>query len=271
MRLYSALFLGLLSVNAMAGTNGNGRENLDKEAQFYKMPVAYVKNASELYQQMQLQQKGLEKDIFMKAYKGYLYLQGQGLVHNADMLSIADFSQSNQNRRLYIINLRTRSLMIHTYVSHGRKSGDEMAMSFSNVNNSNKSVLGFLLTADTYVGANGLSLRFRGMEKGINDLVTTRAIVVHGSKFVNEQELVRRGEMINSLGCPAVPMAQSKTIIEAIKGGSVYFIYHPDEMYANRSPILNTPLQTTLVPMLASQPIADSLTPPGSNAITRSN
>jgi len=129
MRLYTALFLGLLSVSAMAGTNGNGRENLDKEAQLYKMPVAYIKAATELYQQLQLQQKGLEKDIFVKAYKGYLQLQAQGLVHNADMLSIADFSQSNQNKRLYIINLRTRSLMMHTYVSHGRNSGNVMATS----------------------------------------------------------------------------------------------------------------------------------------------
>lgn len=272
MRVMLALFVGcMLFTSAKAGTNGNSRESLDKEAQLYKMPVAYIKAATELYQQLQLQQKGLEKDIFVKAYKGYLHLQAQGLVHNADMLSIADFSQSNQNKRLYIINLRTRSLMMHTYVSHGKNSGNVMATSFSNVNNSNKSVLGFLLTADTYMGANGLSLRFRGMEKGINDMVTTRAIVVHGSKFVNEQELARRGEMVNSLGCPAVPMAQSKTIIEAIKGGSVYFIYHPDEMYANRSPILNTALQTTMLPMLASQPLADSLTPPNSNTVTRNN
>jgi hypothetical protein len=92
--------------------------------------------------------------------------------------------------------------------------------------------------------------------------------VVHGSKFVNEQELARRGEMVNSLGCPAVPMAQSKIIIDAIKGGSVYFIYHPDEMYAAKSTILNANFSWSTFMPITSQKFtsADTLAPAALNA-----
>jgi hypothetical protein len=95
--------------------------------------------------------------------------------------------------------------------------------------------------------------------------VTQRAIVLHGSKFVNEREFARRGEMVNSLGCPAVPMAQSKAIIQAIRGGSVYFIYHPDENYARRSAILNATMEWSWMAPYRLLPLAtDSVPPPGS-------
>lgn len=268
-KLFAGLLILLMSATGWAKTGGSGKENLEREAAAYKMPAAYIGMATDLYKELQLQSKGLEKDIFLKAYKGYMLLLSQGLVQNPNMLSIADFSQSNQNKRLYVIDLRNRRLMTQTYVSHGKNSGSEIATSFSNVNNSNKSVLGFLITADTYNGSNGLSLRFRGMERGINDLVTHRAIVVHGSKFVNEKELARRGEMVNSLGCPAVPMSESKTIINAIKGGTVYFIYHPDENYAAKSPILNANFSWSSFMPLSSNPFtsADTMPPPSGNAL----
>jgi hypothetical protein len=261
------LWLLLLGGAVLSSYAGTGKEGYEKEAAQYKMPAPYVKLATDLYNEMGLMAHGLEKDIFLKAYKGYLLLVNRGLVRNQQVLSIADFSQSNQNKRLYIIDLRNRKLLLQTFVSHGRNSGEEMATSFSNANNSNKSVLGFLLTADTYTGEHGLALRFRGLERGINDMVTQRAIVVHGSKFVNEKELARRGEMVNSLGCPAVPMSQSKTIIHAIKGGSVYFIYHPDESYARKSQILNGSLEWTwLQPaMVAAAP--DSVTLPANTLL----
>ena len=215
-------------------------------AEQYKMPLAYIQHAESLHKSLRLQELGLDKDIFIKAYKGYLYLLTQGVVSNTQMLSIADFSQSSRNKRLYVINLQERKLVFHTYVSHGKNSGADMATSFSNVNNSFKSTLGFLITADTYQGSNGYSLKFQGMEAGINDLVTYRNIVVHGSRYVNEQKIAKDGQPANSLGCPAVPMAQSKPLIDAIKGGSVYFIYHPDEYYAAASPILNARMGLTL-------------------------
>lgn len=137
------------------------------------------------------------------------------------------------------MDLKAGRLLFNTFVSHGKNSGEEYATSFSNVKESNKSSLGFLVTAETYNGKAGYSLRFDGMEPGINDKVRYRDIVFHGSKFVNQQRVEDRGMIGKSLGCPAVPYEVHRKIIEVIKGGSCFFINHPDEVYAHTSPILN--------------------------------
>ncbi|MCY7356543.1 MAG: murein L,D-transpeptidase catalytic domain family protein, partial [Rudanella sp.] len=41
-----------------------------------------------------------------------------------------------------------------------------------------------------------------------------------------------------SQGCPAVSNAESKPIIQAIKGGSCLFIYSPDPTYLTKSAFL---------------------------------
>ena len=245
---------------------GAGSGRAEKLAHQFRMPLNAAQQALDLYTGIGLAEHGLEKEIFFQAYKGYMVMLQRKQLSNRKILSIADFSQSNRNKRLYIIDLRRKTLLVQTYVSHGKNTGSEMALSFSNVNNSNKSVLGFLITGQTYMGSNGLSLKFRGMERGINDMVGPRAIVVHGSKFVNERELRARGEMVNSLGCPAVPMAQSRQIINLIRGGSLYFIYHPDETYARRSPVLNARLaepEPVLVTNAMEQGVTASPTPAG--------
>ena len=129
--------------------------------------------------------------------------------------------------------------MFNTFVSHGKNSGGEFATTFSNLVESNKSSLGFMLTAETYNGKAGYSLRFDGMEAGINDKVRSRDIVLHGSYFVNAQMVEERGMMGNSLGCPAVPNEKRKQVIDAIKGGSCFYVNHPDNWYNSTSSILN--------------------------------
>jgi hypothetical protein len=138
-----------------------------------------------------------------------------------------------------VIDLLNLNVSFNTYVAHGIKSGDECASSFSNLENSNKSCLGFLITADTYTGEAGYSMRFNGMERGINDRARSRAIVLHGSIVVSESKKASKETIIKSLGCPAVPYGIHSKIIDAIKGGSCFFINHPDKKYANTSAIVN--------------------------------
>lgn len=203
------------------------------------LPVSIQQKADIIYDSLQLNEVGLEREIFYKGYKGYLYFLYKGQLKNVNMMTIADFSQSSKNKRLYVIDLANMKLIFNTYVSHGKNSGDEMAISFSNIEGSYKSTLGFLLTTDTYNGVAGYSLRFNGVEPGINDQVNFRDIVVHGSQYVNAEKAEQNGKVGNSLGCPAVPLAISRQVIDSIKGGSLYFIYHPDEYYNSLSPILN--------------------------------
>jgi hypothetical protein len=192
-----------------------------------------------LYNMMKLDSFGLQRNVFFYACKGYEYLVSKSMLQKTDMLTICDYSQSSSKKRLYVINLNEGMLLFNTFVSHGRNSGEEYAASFSNSNSSHKSSLGFLITGETYSGKNGYSMRFDGMEPGINSNVRQRDIVMHGSRYVNGQRADEGNTMGRSFGCPAVPYAEARKIIDRIKEGSCFFIYHPDGWYARTSQIIN--------------------------------
>lgn len=192
-----------------------------------------------LYNLLHLDEAGLNKQAFFNAYKGYQYLLSQDRITNPDLLTICDYSQPSSQKRLYIIDLKNNVIACHTYVAHGHNSGADMATSFSNLNSSNKSSLGFLITAETYEGHNGYSMRFDGMERGINDNVRARDVVMHGSAYVCDERAKDGIMMGRSWGCPAIANTESKQIIDEIKGGTCFYIYSPDIIYMHRSPILN--------------------------------
>lgn len=232
----------LISVSSFANNDKDGLpDDKNLPSLFTNSSSAPVikKQANSIYDIISLGEFGLERQVFFNAYKGYQYLRNKGAIKKTNLLTICDYSQSSNNKRLYVIDLLNSRLLFNTYVSHGRNSGGEFANSFSNYENSNKSSLGFLVTADTYHGKAGVSLRFNGMERGINDRVKSRAIVLHGSRFVNEFIMNARGVIGRSLGCPAVPYGIHLRIIDAIKGGSCFFINHTDEWYKLTSTILN--------------------------------
>ncbi len=201
-----------------------------------------------IYTLIGLGEYGLEKDVFFNAYKGFQYLKSKQKIRKINLLTICDYSQSCNNKRLYVIDIINSRLLYNTYVSHGKNSGDEYATSFSNYDNSNKSSLGFMVTEGTYNGVAGYSLVLNGLERGFNDRAESRSIVLHGSHFVNEQIINARGMIGKSLGCPAVPLGVHKKIIDAIKGGSCYFANYPDEYYTHTSSILNAAFD--LVPVV---------------------
>ena len=86
------------------------------------------------------------------------------------------------------------------------------------------------LTADTYIGKHGLSLRLQGMEKGINDLSMERAIVIHGADYVR-----RGGRIGRSWGCPAVRPEISRALIESVRGGTLLLSYYPERSWLQES------------------------------------
>ena len=116
-----------------------------------------------------------------------------------------------------------------------------------------------MVTEGTYNGKGGLSLILNGLERGFNNLAANRSIVLHGSHFVNEQIINQRGMIGKSLGCPAVPLGIHKKIIDAIKGGSCFFAYYPDDYYSFTSTILNAPFDLApLIPIPSSVDIQQS-------------
>jgi len=193
-----------------------------------------------VYSTIHLDSFGLNKNIFYYACKGYEYLLNENKLQNSSLLTICDYSQSSSSRRLYVIDLKAGKLLFNTYVSHGKKSGNEYATNFSNRLDSHKSSLGFMVTGETYHGKKGYSMHLDGMETGINDNVRLRDIVMHGSNYVNAKRADEGNAMGRSYGCPAVSYSEHRKIIDEIKNGSCFFIYADNKLYASSSKILNS-------------------------------
>ena len=193
--------------------------------------------ANSLYSELGLEAMGLNLNALQYAYKGYEYLKARGKVRS-NILTVIDFSQNSRKKRMYIIDMDSRRVLKNTYVAHGKNTGLDEAARFSNTHESLQSSLGFYITKGTYFGKHGLSLKLDGQERGWNDNAESRAVVVHGADYIGEH---RKGAayMGRSFGCPAVPQAQSKEIINYIKDGSCMFIYHPSSRYLHGSSILN--------------------------------
>ncbi len=176
--------------------------------------------------------ESISEDAFEKALTGFENLKRAGkLDAYTHLLTVADFSLSSTKNRLWVIDLNARKVLFNTLVSHGRGTGDEFAVNFSNKNNSHQSSLGFYITESTYNGSNGYSLRLHGMDKGYNDAAYERAIVMHGADYVSESFAKAQNRIGRSWGCPAVSREMAAPIINTIKGKNLLFIYYPDREY----------------------------------------
>ncbi len=239
--LISSLFITLLHLPFAFAKSASGAKL------FFHPPVDSTKKINlsaappmpslrSVYDSLQLNLKGLSQQAFEYAKKGLNILIAEGKLLNDSIISIIDFSEPSNKKRLFIIDLKHYKILFNTLVAHGSGTGREWATTFSNRNSSHMSSPGFYITRETYEGGNGYSLKLDGMEKGINDNAYERGIVVHGAAYVNEDLARNQGFIGRSWGCPAVPVQTSRPIINTIKGGTCLFVYHPS--YINDSPIL---------------------------------
>lgn len=194
-----------------------------------------------LYDKLNLDSLEMSREAYSYALKGLENLEDQGAVSNDSVLTVIDFSLPSYKKRLFVIDLNSGELLFNTYVSHGRNSGTDMARRFSNRYNSYQSSPGFYVTGKTYIGEHGYSLRLDGKEKGINDNALIRKIVMHPADYVSNYSIRSKGYLGRSLGCPAIPAAIHKPLINTIKEGSCLFIYSPDSNYITRSPLIGQP------------------------------
>lgn len=161
-----------------------------------------------------------------------------GQVEAPSTLTLIDYSRRSVDRRLWVFDLSTGRVLHRELVAHGRGTGDDRANSFSNVPDSHQSSLGLFVTADTYVGRNGYSLRLEGLDPGFNDRARERAIVMHGAPYVNDAFARIQGRLGRSWGCPALDEAVARGLIDRIKGGNLVFAYYPDQKWLNGSQLL---------------------------------
>lgn len=182
---------------------------------------------------------GIDADVFGLALRAAEAALERGDVEKPTTLSVIDFSRSSKLKRLWVYDLRSKELLFHELVSHGKNSGDDLATRFSNVAESNQSSIGLFRTAETYIGKHGYSLRLDGLEKGVNDNARARAIVMHGADYVSAGTAKALGRLGRSLGCPAVNSAVSRALIDAVKDGGLLFAYAPQQRWLASSTYLN--------------------------------
>jgi hypothetical protein len=196
-----------------------------------------------LFNNLHLGRLGLGRRAFDYAIIGYNTLKANKKLANRDILSIADMTTPSGRKRLFVLDMKNSKLLFVTYVAHGKNSGLEKTLHFSNESESNKSSVGFYITSVTYSGKHGYSMRLEGQEIGFNNNARDRDIVVHGADYVSEAVIKSQGYIGRSLGCPALSPEVYKPIIDKIKNGSCLFIHGNDTKYIVNSQLLKRPVR----------------------------
>jgi hypothetical protein len=182
----------------------------------------------------------IETDVFDLALNAASCAVKSGAVKNPGTLTVIDYSRPSTAKRLWVFDLRSRELLYEELVAHGQGSGANMATQFSNEPETHRTSLGLFVTADTYVGKNGYSLRLDGLDRGVNDNARERAIVMHGAPYVSEAFVKANGRLGRSWGCPAVSELVARKMIDTVKGGGLVFSYYPDAEWLKNSKYLRS-------------------------------
>ncbi|MBS0217083.1 MAG: murein L,D-transpeptidase catalytic domain family protein [Proteobacteria bacterium] len=157
-----------------------------------------------------------------------------GEVDQDAKLAVIDYSRPSTDKRLWVFDVARDQLLFRELVAHGQGSGDNYATRFSNQDNSHQTSLGLFLTAETYIGNNGYSLKLDGVERGFNDNARSRAIVMHGAWYVNPEMIASKGRIGRSHGCPALNQGIARRVIDTMKGRQLLFSYANDAAWLHR-------------------------------------
>ena len=228
------IFLSLLIISSLSFSEGTNLESINQNTAIATetdtKPQKVTLDVKSVYDSLNIKGK-IDYSIFQKAYLGYVQIPNK----NPGVLVIIDYSKPSNEERFYVLDLNKKKLVYSTRVAHSKNSGLEIPLEFSDDPNSYQSSLGFFLTLGEYNGAYGYSLRLKGLEENINANAESRAIVIHGGDIVNDEYIKKYGFAGRSLGCPVLPAALTKEIVNYIKHGRVLFIYGNDEEYIEES------------------------------------
>jgi len=200
-------------------------------------PAPAPLTAEELSRFIPAKSTGLRREVLDLALRAYQCGRARGEFARP-RLTIIDYSLPSTQKRLWVIDLDRRKMLFNELVAHGRESGENIAVSFSNSLGSHKSSLGLFRADQTYLGQHGYSLNLAGLEPGINDRALERRVVVHGAGYVAPEFLARHGRLGRSWGCPALDRRVSRSVIDEIKDGGAVFAFYPDRNWLERSSYL---------------------------------
>lgn len=192
-----------------------------------------------------------------------------------DRLTIIDYTLPSNQKRLWIVDTTTGNVVWEDWVAHGSGSGGLKAERFSNTPDSHMSSLGLIEPMFEFEASSGRAVRLKGLEKGINDKIYDREIIVHPSKYIGQ------GKTGRSQGCQAVTYDSIDPVVNGLKGGLLY-AYHqtqtaelasrligcgavltPDELVCQTTPVQPVqPSQLAQAWPTVTPPVVWNLSPP---------
>lgn len=146
--------------------------------------------------------------------------------NNSPYAIFVDMSVPSYEKRLFLIELRSKKIIYSTYVAHGKGSGKEAkARKFSDVPGSLCTALGKYKVGKNYNGKHGDSYELIGLDK-TNANALSRAIVIHAAWYADEDFISKNKRCGNSWGCPAVSPDALKKLKPYLAKGVIVWIYN---------------------------------------------
>ena len=183
------------------------------------------------------QAPNISTEAISAAINAYFHVKRRHLTDKA-LVTVVDYSLPSAKKRLAVADVRTGKVLFYTYVAHGKGSGLKYATRFSNKPGTDASSLGVYLTADTYYGKHGYSLRLKGLNPEFNGAAYRRDIVMHSAGYVSQTFARNHGRMGRSWGCFALSRDVESALVKVIRGGTVLLAYYPDPEWLHSSPFL---------------------------------
>lgn len=164
---------------------------------------------------------GINPTLFQKAKAA---LDSRNWIRHRDFIGIADFAKGSADPRFHVVHLP--SGYVETYrVAHG--SGSDPAHTgfldrFSNTPGSEATSSGAYMTADTYHGKYGLSMKVRGLDWS-NSNAESRAIVIHNAWYAEPEMVEIHGKLGRSQGCFAFSRKDQWNVMHRLGDGRMIF------------------------------------------------
>ncbi|HXG98850.1 MAG TPA: murein L,D-transpeptidase catalytic domain family protein [Sphingomicrobium sp.] len=165
---------------------------------------------------------GIDPALFARA-KAALHTHG-AMIRHRDVIGIVDFSVGSAQPRFHLVDLMSGQVESHA-VAHGK--GSDQAHSgyldhFSNVHGSEATSNGTYITADTYQGKYGTSMKVRGLDWSNNN-AENRAIVIHNAWYAEPEVIEQHGKLGRSQGCFAFSRASQWRVMNRLHDGRMIY------------------------------------------------
>ena len=165
---------------------------------------------------------GINPLLFQRA-KAAMATHGASIRYR-DTIGVVDFSLPSAQPRFHVINLATGQADSFR-VAHGSGSDPDhsgFVEHFSNDFGSHATSNGTYVTADTYEGKYGLSMKVDGLD-WTNNNANSRAIVIHNAWYAEDDAVAAHGKLGRSQGCFAFSRASQWQVMNRLGGGRMIY------------------------------------------------